>query len=60
MMAPPAIAAERIPDALVVYFPSPSTESEKMMANITELNKPTPIIYHTATLPLELLICKLK
>lgn len=59
-MAPPTIAVERIPDAFVVYFPNPSTESEKMMANITELNKPTPIIDHTATLPLEITDIEIK
>ncbi len=51
MIAPPAMAVDKYPDALVVYFPTPFTAREKITANITELNNPTPIIDQTATLP---------
>lgn len=50
-MAPPAMAVDKYPDALVVYFPNPFTESENMTANITELTSPTAIIDHAAILP---------
>ena len=53
-MAPPTMAVDSIPEALVVYLPNPLTDSEKIMANITELKNPTPIIDQTARLPPEL------
>lgn len=49
--APPTIAVARMPEPCVLKEPNPSTESENIMANITELQKPTEIILHTAIFP---------
>ena len=52
--APPAMAVDKSPDACVVYAPRPTTASEKMVANMIELHRPTAIIDQTATLPVVL------
>ena len=49
IIAPPTIAVDNNPDARVVYFFKPCTESEKIVANIIALHKPTAIMLHTAT-----------
>jgi hypothetical protein len=51
MIAPPAIAVDKRPEALVVYSLRPLTESEKIVANITELHNPTAIIVQAAVVP---------
>ena len=55
MIAPPTMEVDNKPDAWVVYFFSPCTDKEKIVANIIELNIPTLIILHTARLPVELI-----
>ena len=49
--APPTIAVDKRPDALVVNFPNPLTERENMVANIIALHSPTAIILQTAMYP---------
>jgi hypothetical protein len=42
---------DRSPEARVVYFPSPLTEREKMVANMMELHIPTAIMLQIAIYP---------
>lgn len=49
--APPTIAVDSNPEALVVWAPNPCTDKENITANIMALHKPTATIHHTANIP---------
>ena len=42
---------DKSPEALVVYFPNPVTDREKMVANMIELHSPTAIMLQAAIYP---------
>ncbi len=59
-MAPPTIAAHKIPEPCPVCFPKPFTASEKIVGNMMELNRPTERIVHMTKEPLPIIVIKTK